>query len=117
MSIIEHSFGLTKNFIEVKKYILTNKNKMEVKIITYGGAVVEINVPDRNGNFSDVVLGYDNIEAYENGKKFHGALIGRCGNRIENSKFTINNKQFLCRPMFFQRRHASDAAESEEPYL
>ncbi len=94
MSIVEQSFGRTKNGLQVKSYTLTNKNKMKVKIITYGGAIAEINVPDRNGNFSDVVLGYDNIKGYEDGKKFHGALIGRCGNRIENSEFTINGKEY-----------------------
>ncbi|MDI9217297.1 aldose epimerase family protein [Clostridium tertium] len=95
MSIVEQSFGTIKSGIEVKSYTLTNKNKMEVKIITYGGAIVEINAPDKNDNFSDVILGYDSIEGYENGKKFHGALIGRCGNRIKDSRFTINNEEYV----------------------
>ena len=95
MAIVEQLFGRTKSGIEVKSYILNNKNKMEVKIVTYGGAIVEINAPDKNGNFSDVILGYDNIEGYETGKKFHGALIGRCGNRIKDSKFTINNQEYV----------------------
>lgn len=95
MSIVEKSFGTTKSGVEVKSYTLINKNKMKVKVITYGGAIVEINVPDKYGNFDDVVLGYDSIEGYEEGKKFHGALIGRCGNRIENSKFTINGKEYV----------------------
>ena len=92
MTIDEKFFGKTKSGIKVKSYILTNKNKMEVKIITYGGAIVEIKVPDKEGNFDDVILGYDTIEGYENGKKFHGALIGRCANRIKNSRFNINDK-------------------------
>ena len=95
MSIIEESFGSTQNGREVKSYTLTNKNKMKVKIITYGGAIIEINAPDKNGNFGDVILGYDSIKGYEKGKKFHGALIGRCGNRIKDSRFTINNKEYI----------------------
>ena len=95
MPIVEKLFGITKNGVEVKSYTLANKNKMEVKIITYGGAVVEINVPDKDGNVNDVVLGYDNIQGYENGKKFHGALIGRCANRIKNSRFNINDKEYI----------------------
>ncbi|MDV4149331.1 aldose epimerase family protein [Clostridium sp. AL.422] len=95
MSIVEQSFGITENCLQVKSYTLTNKNKMEVKIITYGGAIAEIKVPDKNGDFGDVVLGYDSIEGYESGKKFHGALIGRCGNRIENSRFTINGEEYI----------------------
>lgn len=92
MSIVENFFGKTRNGDEIKSFTLINKNKMEVKIINYGGSIVEIKVPDREGNFDDIVLGYDTIEGYENGKKFHGALIGRCANRIKDSKFNINNK-------------------------
>lgn len=92
MSIVENIFGKTRNGIEIKSYTLANKNGMEVKIITYGGTIVEIRVPDKDGNFDDVVLGYDTIEGYENGKKFYGALIGRCANRIKDSKFSINDR-------------------------
>ncbi|MBE6053613.1 MAG: galactose mutarotase [Clostridium sartagoforme] len=95
MSIVEKSFGTTKSGLNVKSYTLINKNKMKVKVITYGGAIVEINVPDKYGNFDDVVLGYDSIEGYEEGKKFHGAIIGRCANRIKDSKFNINTKEYL----------------------
>lgn len=95
MSVVEGFFGKTKGGIEVKSYTLVNKNNMEVKIITYGGAIAEIKVPDREGNFDDIVLGYDTLEGYESGKKFHGALIGRCANRIKDSRFNINNKIYI----------------------
>lgn len=95
MSIVEKLFGKTKNGIGIKSYTLTNNNEVEVKIITYGGAIAELKVPDKDGKIDDIILGYDSIEGYENGKKFHGALIGRCGNRIKDSRFTINNKEYI----------------------
>ena len=87
-------FGKTKNGENIYKYILSNKNNLSVKIINYGGTVVSINVPDKNNKLTDVVLGYDNILSYENGDKYLGALIGRCGNRIEHGKFKINDKEY-----------------------
>lgn len=95
MSIVESNFGKTSSNIEVKLFTMKNKNNMEVKIINYGGAIVSIKTVDKFGNFDDVVLGYDNLESYEKGDKFFGAIIGRCGNRIENSKFTINDKEYV----------------------
>ncbi|MBE6070643.1 MAG: galactose mutarotase [Clostridium butyricum] len=94
MSITEKNFGKTKDNIDVKLFTLTNKNGMSAEISTYGGTIVSLMVPDKNGNFDDVVLGYDNITSYENGDKFFGALIGRCGNRIEHGKFKINDKDY-----------------------
>lgn len=76
-------------------YVLTNKAGMEVCITNYGGRVVSIMVPDREGKMHDVVLGFDSIADYVNveGNNF-GALIGRYGNRIEQGKFTLDGKTF-----------------------
>ncbi|MBE6051399.1 MAG: galactose mutarotase [Clostridium sp.] len=95
MSINESDFGRTKNNYEVKLYTIKNKNNIEVKIINYGGAIVSIKTPDRLGKFDDIVLGYDNLSSYEKGDKFFGAIIGRCANRIENSRFKINDKEYV----------------------
>jgi aldose 1-epimerase len=78
----------------VEIYVLTNRNGLEAKIITYGGALVSLKVPDRNGRFDDVVLGYDNLDSYLKGTSFFGALIGRYGNRIANGRFTLNGKEY-----------------------
>ena len=72
-------------------YVLKNNNGMEVCITNYGGRVVSIMVPDRNGKMTDVVLGYDNIAAYAASGENYGAIIGRYGNRIANGFFTLNN--------------------------
>ncbi len=75
---------------EIYLYKLSNKNKMSVGIINYGGIIVSIEVPDRDGNIDDVNLGYDNLEQYLEIGQYFGAIIGRHGNRIENAEFDLN---------------------------
>ena len=94
MVIIEKFYGTTKNNEEVSMYTIKNNSNMEVDIINYGATIVSIRVPDKNGNIDDVALGYDTLEAYENGDKYLGALIGRCGNRIKNASFKLNGKEY-----------------------
>ncbi|HEX5966335.1 MAG TPA: aldose epimerase family protein, partial [Pyrinomonadaceae bacterium] len=73
---------------------LTNNNGVQVSITNYGGAITSIMVPDRNGVFGDVVLGYDTIEDYMRNPRFLGALIGRHANRIAGGRFSINDVQY-----------------------
>ncbi|MEP6789113.1 MAG: aldose epimerase family protein, partial [Acidobacteriota bacterium] len=78
----------------VEIYSLTNSSGVEAKIITYGGAVVSLKVPDRHGKMGDVVLGFDSIADYERHTAFFGALIGRYGNRIAKGKFSLDGKEY-----------------------
>lgn len=78
----------------VKLYVLTNDNGVEACITNYGGRVVSLMVPARNGDFIDVQLGYDNIADYVNNDGNYGALIGRYGNRIGNAKFVLDGKEY-----------------------
>lgn len=94
MSVLESDYGIIDNQI-IKSYTITNKNNLKMQIITYGGVITSIWVPDKQGKFDDIVLGYDNLSDYQKGDKFFGALIGRCGNRIRNSKFILNNKEYV----------------------
>ena len=91
MSITKSFFGKTKDGIDIYLFSLKNKSDMEVKIITYGATIVSLTAPDKDGNYDDIVLGYDNIESYEDDNKFLGSIIGRCANIIEDAKITINN--------------------------
>ncbi|WP_304063244.1 aldose epimerase family protein [Pedobacter glucosidilyticus] len=76
-------------------YVLKNKNNMQVAITNYGGRIVSIIVPDKNGKFIDVSLGYDHVETFQkDGEPFFGALIGRYGNRIGKAKFTLDGKEY-----------------------
>ncbi|MBR1474330.1 MAG: galactose mutarotase [Muribaculaceae bacterium] len=76
-------------------YTLTNADGMEVCITNYGGRVVSIMVPDRDGKLQDVVLGFDSIADYVGveGNNF-GAIIGRYGNRIDHGRFTLDGKEY-----------------------
>jgi aldose 1-epimerase len=94
MSIVKKYFGNLQDGSQVDLFTLTNPNNMKVGIINYGGTVVSIEVPDKNGKFDDVALGYDTIEKYCKNTYYFGALIGRHGNRIEDSEFELNGKVY-----------------------
>ena len=87
-------FGVLPNGIEVYTYTLTNKNGIVVKAINYGGIITSIEVPDKNGNFGDIVYGYDTLEGYLHETHYMGAIIGRCANRVANGTFTLENQLY-----------------------
>ena len=74
--------------------VLKNKNGAEACITNYGGRLVSVMVPDKNGKMTDVVLGYDNIGQYVQSDGNYGALIGRYGNRINQGKFTLDDIEY-----------------------
>ena len=78
----------------VQLFTLDNGNGMVAKITNYGGIVTELHVPDRNGQTADVVLGFDNLEAYKAGHPYFGAIVGRCANRIAGGQFTLDGQQY-----------------------
>lgn len=83
-------FGKTEDGRSVDLYTLTNKSGMEVAITNFGGIVVALKVPDRNGKLDDVVLGYDNLDGYTSNTAYFGAIIGRYGNRIAHGEFALD---------------------------
>jgi aldose 1-epimerase len=87
-------FGQTPAGQRVSIYTLTNRRGAEARIITYGGAVVSLKVPDRHGQLGDVVLGFDSLEGYLKQPFYIGALIGRYGNRIAKGRFTLDGAQY-----------------------
>jgi aldose 1-epimerase len=93
-TIAETAFGTLEDGGKVTLYTLTNPSGAEVKIINFGATVVSLKVPDREGNLRDVVLGYDNLEAYIKDKDFFGVTVGRFGNRIGAGKFTLDGKTY-----------------------
>lgn len=94
MSITKKYFGKTNDGTEVHIYTLINSNGMSAEITNYGGIVVSLKVPDKNGNFVDVVLGHDKLEEYFANKPYFGAIIGRFANRIENGSFELNGTEY-----------------------
>lgn len=89
------NFQATINGKQTDLYILKNKQGNEVAITNYGGALVAIMVPDRNGNLANVVQGHDNIQDVINSPEpYLSTLIGRYGNRIKKGKFTLHGKEY-----------------------
>jgi aldose 1-epimerase len=93
-AITQAFFGTTPNGEEASLYTLTNSNGMTVKISNFGGVITSILVPDVEGNFADVALGFDELTPYLKDSPYLGALIGRFGNRIANGRFELNGQVF-----------------------
>ncbi len=94
MDIKKQFFGKTDDGKSVDSYTLTNANGLKAEIITYGGIVTSLQVPDRNGKFADIVLGCDDVNDYAKKSPYFGALIGRFGNRIAKGRFTLNGVEY-----------------------
>lgn len=87
-------FGTLDNGQRVSYYTMKNASGMTVRICEYGGAIMEISVPDRLGRMTDVVAGYDSLYNYTHASGYQGALVGRVGNRIAKGKFTLDGKEY-----------------------
>ena|SRR5215831_11751385 len=94
MKITSEHFGTMPEGCEIRLFTLTNDHGIEVKIINYGGIIVTITVPDRDGKVGDVVLGHDTLEGYLHHSRFFGALIGRYANRIARGGFVLNGAEY-----------------------
>lgn len=94
MEFTKNIFGKNKAGQTVYLYHLTNKHGAYVDILDYGCTIQKVVVPDKYGKLTDVVLGYDNIEDYENNACYLGAAIGRCGNRIADARFKVNGIEY-----------------------
>jgi aldose 1-epimerase len=93
-TITKADFGKMPDGTPIEIYTLRNAKGMEATIMTYGGIVTSLKVPDKNGKFDDIVLGYDNLDGYLTNSPFFGALIGRYGNRIAKGKFTLDGVEY-----------------------
>src|SRR6185369_664951 len=94
-TITKASFGKTTDGQSVDIYTLKNRRGMEARITNYGGIVVSLTAPDRDGKFADVVLGYNDLDTYMRPPfPYFGAIIGRYGNRIAKGRFTLNGVEY-----------------------
>lgn len=87
-------FGKTPDGTAVDLYVLTNGQGVQAKVITFGGIVTELHVPDKDGKFGDVVLGFEDLDGYLKGHPFFGAIVGRVANRIAKGRFTLDGKEY-----------------------
>lgn len=86
-------FGTLPGGEAVEVFTLANANGVRVRVIGYGGAVVSVHTPDRDGVMGDVVLGCDTLADYVASEFYLGALIGRCANRIARGRFTLDGRE------------------------
>jgi aldose 1-epimerase len=87
-------FGTLENGRPVHAYVIKNTSGMRAVIIELGAAVLSLSVPDRNGSFADVVLGYKDVNDYVHSTTYCGAIVGRYGNRIGKGKFSLDGKEY-----------------------
>ena len=93
--IEKSAWGETPDHRKVDLYTLTNAHGMVARISTYGGVVVGLEVPDRNGKMADVVRGFDTVTGYfVPSNSNYGALMGRYANRIKGAQFTLEGKTY-----------------------
>ena len=94
VSIAKKEYGKTEKGVQVDQYTLKNHNGMEVNIITYGGIITSLKVPNKAGKSEEVAIGFNSLEQYQKPNPYFGALIGRYGNRIAKGKFTLDGKEY-----------------------
>ncbi|WP_367392658.1 aldose epimerase family protein [Lewinella sp. LCG006] len=94
VTITKSAFGTTPEGQEVDKYVLKNEQGMTIEVITYGGIITSWTAPDREGNYQNIVLGYDKLSQYVESNPYFGAIIGRYGNRIAKGQFTLDGKTY-----------------------
>jgi aldose 1-epimerase len=94
MRVTKLNWGLDKNGKEVFLYTLSNANNQTIKITNYGGIITSWLVPDKNGDFVDIVLGKDSFEDYLDNPAYMGCIVGRVANRIKNGRFSLNGKEY-----------------------
>ena len=92
--ITKHYFGTMDDGRDVHSYLLKNDAGMSVRICEFGGAIMEICVPDKLGRVTDVVAGYDSLRDYVLAPGYLGALVGRVCNRIAKGKFQLDGKEY-----------------------
>ena len=88
------SFGKLSDGSEVSLFTLKNSKGSEAKITNYGARLVNLYVKNKEGEFKDVILGFDSVEGYVNDKSYQGAIVGRYGNRIGKGKFTLDGQEY-----------------------
>lgn len=79
---------------EISLYTFRNGNGIEISITNYGGRIVAIKIPDREGRFTDIALGFDDLDGYLRKNPYFGAIVGRYANRIAHGEFKLNGKTY-----------------------
>ena len=93
-TVQKSAFGKMPDGTPVDLYTLTNARGLVAKITNYGAILTELHAPDKTGRMGDIVLGFDNLDAYLKGHPFFGSTVGRYANRIAKGKFTLDGQEY-----------------------
>lgn len=93
-TVEKSNFGTLEDGTVIEAFTLRNVRGAMVKVITYGGTLTELWVPDKNGKLGDVVFGFDGLKGYLGSHPYFGSTVGRYANRIAKGKFTLDGKEY-----------------------
>jgi len=93
--VAQYPFGTLPDGTHVVAFTLTNTNGLELRAITFGGIIVSLRTPDREGVLGDIVLGHDTLEPYVGQKAYLGAIVGRHANRIADARFALDGRTYV----------------------
>jgi len=94
LTVTQQAFGKTADGTPVDLFTLANPRGVQVSITNYGGIIVSLLAPDRQGRPGDIVLGFERLEDYLKGHPYFGAIVGRYGNRIAQGRFTLDGVEY-----------------------
>ncbi|NDL58788.1 aldose epimerase family protein [Phytoactinopolyspora mesophila] len=93
-AIVKEVFGTLPDGTDIDAFTLTNESGMRIRILTYGGILQSVDVPDRAGRLANVTLGFDNLTDYLERNPYFGTITGRCANRLSHGRFTLDGKTY-----------------------
>ncbi len=88
------TFGTAPDGTPVERFTFSNARGIEISVITFGGIIVSLRAPDRDGVVEDIVLGHDDVEGYLRSASYFGAVVGRYANRIARGRFTLDGVEY-----------------------
>jgi aldose 1-epimerase len=94
MKVDSTYFGTLTNGFQVEKYTLENRRGIAVGLSSFGAAITQLAIPDRNGRIENIVLGYDTVDGYARDRHNLGGTIGRYANRIANGRFFLDGRRY-----------------------
>ncbi|HEY7690097.1 MAG TPA: aldose epimerase family protein [Dongiaceae bacterium] len=92
--IEKRPFGCMPDGTPVDEYLLTSGDRLRLAVVTYGGVVTRLEIPDRNGGMGNVTLGFERLDDYRSHSPYFGCITGRYANRIGGAKFTLDGVEY-----------------------
>lgn len=95
MDVTDHTFGETPDGRPVHLFTCTNRDGLELRLINYGATITSMSVPDRQGDFANIVLGLPSLDGYLGPHPYLGSTVGRFANRIANGRFAVDGQEVV----------------------